>query len=857
MNTFFIIIRTVFHLCLTLYRVLQMCLLYSVLMISMKGGLLLYAQSDIDLSATNGTPRSATIDSLHQLRISHRSSGRTDSSTVSILVELALRTRGTAPRESQEYLSEVQTIASRLQDARSLGKVLWLSSQFESDKRDYIRALSLCYQALPFAFSARDTLGLINIEESLALTLHHLHQHDSSLHHFQQCLRYAYRMRDSQKIGDLYVKIGWVYSSLSRYDSTLTNYMQALSIFRMSRNTFGASQAISNIAGCYQYMGRFTDALRYVTESYAIHAREQRTEYLIQDLTIIAGIFRSQKQYKKALDSLASGFALYRTTIVPPHSLLYGRLLHGTGEVFSDMQQHDSALHYFRLAVEERERKTDTIGLARSLTEYGNVVRNMGRYTEAISLYQRAIILSNTRSGEHVSIIAIANLTDCYVKLRQFALVISTGLPAIERAERIVAYAQLRTLYRALATAYSATGNQERAVFFLEKLISIKDIIAEEQTTKDIAEITAQYDLKQKDAEISTLYNQQSIQQQQRVFLIVGIIILVGVVFLLLYLFQTKLRANTEILHQQTLLQEQRNDLKKQALTLEAINQLLAEKTSALQTEQARLAQLNQQLRTLNEEKDELLDIAAHDLKTPLSGMILRAQLGSSLFERYRVLPLESMQRPFLQEKIFESYTSITDLAQTMVNLISRLLENDIKDSEALAPRLESLSVERLCTDVVESFIPLFTSKNITLTSDIQKSCFIMADPFMMRSILENLLSNAGKFSPHGTAVTISFQRYEIETIPLGIFTVQDQGPGISASDQTKLFKKYAQLSARPTSSESSSGLGLFIVRRMVESMNGQIWCESTYGNGATFKVTIPLTPASGLSTENFSTSPS
>ncbi len=70
---------------------------------------------------------------------------------------------------------------------------------------------------------------------------------------------------------------------------------------------------------------------------------------------------------------------------------------------------------------------------------------------------------------------------------------------------------------------------------------------------------------------------------------------------------------------------------------------------------------------------------------------------------------------------------------------------------------------------------------------------------------------------------------------------VQDEGPGISADDMKKLFGKFARLSARPTGGEHSTGLGLSIVKKMVEAMNGKVWCESEVGKGATFIVDLPI----------------
>jgi signal transduction histidine kinase len=102
--------------------------------------------------------------------------------------------------------------------------------------------------------------------------------------------------------------------------------------------------------------------------------------------------------------------------------------------------------------------------------------------------------------------------------------------------------------------------------------------------------------------------------------------------------------------------------------------------------------------------------------------------------------------------------------------------------------------------------------------------------------VLDNLVSNVVKYSPHGTRAYVRVKR-NAEAVRV---EVQDEGEGISPEDMKKLFGKFARLSAQPTGGEHSTGLGLSIVKKMVEAMNGKVWCESEFGNGATFIVELP-----------------
>ena len=117
---------------------------------------------------------------------------------------------------------------------------------------------------------------------------------------------------------------------------------------------------------------------------------------------------------------------------------------------------------------------------------------------------------------------------------------------------------------------------------------------------------------------------------------------------------------------------------------------------------------------------------------------------------------------------------------------------------------------------------------------------WVNADRAGTMQVFDNLISNALKFSPPQTTVYV-------HTYPENGFvlvSVRDEGPGINAEDQKKMFGKFCRLTARPTGGESSNGLGLSIVKRLVDAMGGSIQCQSTPGMGTTFMVRLPSAQA-------------
>lgn len=116
----------------------------------------------------------------------------------------------------------------------------------------------------------------------------------------------------------------------------------------------------------------------------------------------------------------------------------------------------------------------------------------------------------------------------------------------------------------------------------------------------------------------------------------------------------------------------------------------------------------------------------------------------------------------------------------------------------------------------------------------------VLADHEALAQVIDNLVTNAIKFSQNGRSVTLGASTGPLQWVH---FTVSDQGPGFTEADREKMFRRYGRLSARPTGGEPSTGLGLSIVKRLVETMNGRIQLDSEAGQGACFTVRLPVVP--------------
>jgi len=228
-------------------------------------------------------------------------------------------------------------------------------------------------------------------------------------------------------------------------------------------------------------------------------------------------------------------------------------------------------------------------------------------------------------------------------------------------------------------------------------------------------------------------------------------------------------------------------------------------------------------LRQLAEDKDELLGMLAHDMNNYLGGMNMSAELLHEGIERLH------------NERLARLSGNILRSSAQLLSFIKEFLANATADY-GFTPKPAVLSLADVAGAVVQHYQESARRKNIEIRTDFPGGdSSVLADASALDQVLDNLLSNALKFSPSGKRVFVSlrFLNQQVECV------VRDEGPGFTAEDKARMFRRYGRLSARPTGGEPSTGLGLSIVRKLVLAMNGELACESNPGEGAAFAIRL------------------
>jgi signal transduction histidine kinase len=235
------------------------------------------------------------------------------------------------------------------------------------------------------------------------------------------------------------------------------------------------------------------------------------------------------------------------------------------------------------------------------------------------------------------------------------------------------------------------------------------------------------------------------------------------------------------------------------------------------------IAKQSVELKEVIDDKEYIIRVLAHDLKNPLMNIAMLTNL--------LITDNDSSRHSTYVELMSKSTRHSQDL-------IKKVLEMDSMDQKDLKIQFEESNIIELISEVIDMLKNSAESKNITIKLSYKSADIrINSDAIFIKLILENLIANAIKFSDSNKLIAV-------EAVISGSnvrIAVIDEGPGVPANEVDKLFKKFSKLSAKPTGGESSSGLGLSLVKRYADILGGNVWYESNSSDGASFIIELPL----------------
>lgn len=561
----------------------------------------------------------------------------------------------------------------------------------------------------------------------------------------------------------------------------------------------------------YRNVGNYAKAMEYFLEARRIaeeYGYKREEGYALNN---IGEIYKYQRKYKEAREFSTNAMRLFRflhDDIGQYYCCI--RL----GELSQILNDYPSALSYFQQAILLSQSFQNKVWESGALNRIGQIYRLQGLYNDALRIFAKALRISeNASNDEDEQAYILVQIDKTYQTMGKTDSAKIFLMRGLRLAERIGLKNHIRDAAKSLADIAVEQRNYGEAVSLLKIQMTMNDSLFSEAGRKEIEKLSTKYELEQQQNAIESLNTAQNQTRMIVLGMFCGLLLLGIIAFLLFRNARAEHKANAEILRQQKVLEEQSREI-------EISN-------SKLQEQNAELAQLNN-------EKTELMNIVAHDLKNPIGAVRGLAEL----------IATGHVDASATAQGVAQQIVSTGD---RMLNLVSNVLNSNRLESGGVGYQLVKLDILPIVEATCDQYQSAAQAKNIVLAfQPVVSVGRIIADEQAIMQILDNLISNAVKYSPHGKNINVEIrnrdaeEQKDVESTSFLQISVADEGPGLSEDDQKKLFGKFARLSARPTGGEHSTGLGLSIVKKMVEAMNGKVWCESELGKGATFIVEFP-----------------
>jgi len=630
-------------------------------------------------------------------------------------------------------------------------------------------------------------------------------QYDSAIYYYRKAGEINQELGLRGKLAQNFNNIGAVNGDRGFSDSAEYYYNKALTIYEEIDDRLNAVLTNRNMGQIYYKRTNYSQALEYYLKSLRI-AREIDVKAEIgKTLNLIGNVYEVQEELSKAQEVYMESIQISQES---GEWQWIADVRANMGSVYQRQNNYDSAKVAFEDALQIYQGLENLYGKALMMTKLASLLVDVKKYEEAIDFCDKSLEISRKLGLQ--SIIANALVIKGSIAFSQNRLnealeftLQGTTLAAEIRAVEIEGYG--RTL---LAKIYKEQGNYRLAYENQVIVAALSDSINAEEGIKKLARLESQYEFeKEKDSirfanKAEKMILEQKISRQTTNQWIIGLALVFVVVLLglLYWLYLIRVRSNRK---------------------LKVLNERILERNVEIIQQHDQLDQLNKSLVAINEDKNKILAIVAHDLRNPLQ--VIKGFISMVKVKKGSVLGEEEEFLDFALQG-----------TERLNATISELLDVSALESRKIDVRPEEINVTTLIDQLAINFMVYAREKKQTIVKDIKGSNLrIQADKNYLIRVLENLISNALKFSKPNTSVTIgSF--HDGDSI---FINVTDHGPGISAEDQKKLFNEFAQLKARPTGDEKSTGLGLSIVKKYVEAMGGTITCRSKLGVGTKFVI--------------------
>jgi signal transduction histidine kinase/tetratricopeptide (TPR) repeat protein len=606
---------------------------------------------------------------------------------------------------------------------------------------------------------------------------------DSTIYFAQQAYDFGKTLGVEIRLAVPLNYMGIAYNYNGNRIASLEYHHEAIEVASSHGDSSSIAHANNSIGRVYFEQGMVQQSIDYYFKAQKIFEEikdETGIAYVYQSL---GNLYRTQGDFVNTLDYYTKALAI-RKKLGNKRNIMAALAL--MGRLHEDKNRPDSAILYLLQAEKIGQEIKDEIQVAEI---HIFLAQNYLKKNELTRAEQYSVLAQQSISKvNNIRMFPLVQLTLGQIYLAQQKTQEAQVLfsKALKSAIEIKDAGSQRDAYYWLWKLAERNKQEDQAIRYQNQFLIMRDSTSNLELSREVDRLQFQLRMEKIDKEnellkSSEIRNEALIKQQrlQNLLLILGVVAGIAIV----------------------ILQRVNNQRRKR------INEQLA-----LQ---------NQQLSELNNEKDTLMNIMVHDLKAPLNnikGLTSLVELDGGI---------NTNQQYYLK--------LVKDSTEAGLEMITDLLDAHAMESDTVL-NLEEIDIKDFITHRVNTFTNAAAEKQVTVEVNVADDVHALnTDKGYLARILDNLISNAIKFSPQGKRVWVTIARVNEGMT----FSIKDEGQGFSEVDKQHVFKKFKKLSARPTAGESSNGLGLAIVKILIDRLGGTIQLNSKHGQGSEFIITL------------------
>jgi len=569
-------------------------------------------------------------------------------------------------------------------------------------------------------------------------------------------------------------------------DSAMAYALETLARSERIHYTKGRADALLHIGRLKRDQNKEVEALNHMFEALKLYREIGDKVQIANSLNDISIIYANSGDFKNSLDYFKQALAIFKQTGDEKGE---SYALNNIGIIYQELKDEASAKDYFIQSLNIKIKRKDLYGISRGYTNLGSIAENHQAWDEAMNYYRKAdsiYILTNDKQVQGPNNLAMARVKQQLGKLAEAR---KLALRSFEISKEINEWSTMSRSSKFIAELDEKAKHYKSSLTYQKIYNQLADSLNNKNHKATLEELKGKFNVEEKEREIALLKKDKELHEAMArnnalvTYTLSGsIVLLLLILGLIYYAYRTTKIKNKEI-------EQQKDDLDK-----------------------------------LNKDKDRFFSILSHDLRSPLNSL---KGLSYLLFNHADMLTPDETKE--IKKKVDKSLDNLTEL-------INNILEWSMTTSKKRMWTFDKLNTAALIQKNISLYQSIAESKGVRLVHSAAEDVFGYADFQAIDTVIRNLISNSIKFSHPNSDITVRTTVNE-KTV---LISVQDQGIGIPADIQEKLFTMNSSKTQTGTKNEKGTGIGLLLCKELMKENNGDIAVKSKPGEGSEFFVSFP-----------------